>query len=414
MRLRTLLLSALFIATISVFAQQTDDPKETRLVQVSFIPNLGTPNYPADRFVNNISLNVIAGYQGGVKGVELGGFANIDNGDVLGAQGAGFVNVVRGGLTGVQAAGFANYLEGPSKGVQYAGFVNFHKSHITGLQSAGFVNYTSSVTGLQGAGFVNVTLEDSKGAQGAGFVNANLADYKGFQGAGFVNLTKELHGVQTAGFVNVARDTKGAQFSGFGNAARDMNGAQVSGFLNLARKVNGVQIGFVNVADTVEKGATIGILNIVRHGMHRWEIDHNDITDINASFRGGTERFYSIISSGFKTGDNAYWSTGVGFGTMKTFKNNLYANIEMSANSIHPKDEPFENLNLVNKINPNIGYQITPFLSINGGPVLNLYYTSAEDGQSVLGPNPRKPFYDETVNDTNLRMWMGYRVALRF
>ncbi len=385
MRLKTLILAFFIIAGLGASAQDDKPEKETRLIQVSIIPNLGTKNHPADIYVNNISWNIFAGYQGGVKGVEFGSFVNIDNGDVLGAQGAGFVNIVTGDVTGAQGAGFVNYVHGSSKGLQSAGFVNFNKDSFTGAQGAGFVNYVGSMKGAQGAGFVNVSLKDATGAQGAGFVNATLGKHKGVQAAGFANVAEEIQGLQAAGFVNVAK------------------------------KVNGVQLGFINVADTVEKGVNIGIINIVRKGMHNFEVDHNDITDANLSFKGGTHRLYSIISTGFKAGDDAYWSTGAGLGMQKDFAGKLYANVEFTSNSIHPKDEPFENLNLVNKLNPNIGYQLTPFMSINGGPVLNLYYTSAENGQGALvGPRPRKPFYDETVNNKNLRMWVGYRVAIRF
>ena len=59
----------------------------------------------------------------------------------------------------------------------------------------------------------------------------------------------------------------------------------------------------------MESGATIGLLNIVKTGLHKFQIDHQDVTDVNLSFRSGTQHFYSVLTAGTGFTEKSYATT---------------------------------------------------------------------------------------------------------
>ncbi len=401
----------------AVIESSTEEVISEQALQVSFVPAIGTNFRPYGQSLNNVSLNIFAGYNYGVNGVELGGFVNMDRSDVKYLQLSGFVNLVGGNVTGLQGAGFVNAVKQEVTGAQMAGFVNV-SGGVTGAQSSGFVNYAhGNVLGAQGSGFVNYAHGDITGAQGTGFVNFALGDVIGAQGSGFVNYAKSVTGVQGSGFVNYANDSlKGAQLSGFYNHAKEVNGVQASGFANYTKTLRGFQFGIVNIADTVERGATVGLLNIVRTGKHEVALSTNDITDINGAFRSGTNRFYSILEIGVQTGDNPLWSVGAGFGTQfKPIRDKIVTSVELGSYAVNRVDDFQEDLNQVTKLSVNVGYKVFKTLSINAGPVLNIYSSRSEnaDGSYGLGLGDNG-FYDQTFSGTNVKAWVGYHIGVRF
>ncbi|MEP2025103.1 MAG: hypothetical protein ABJH98_02260 [Reichenbachiella sp.] len=360
---------------------------EQRFFQFSVIPKVGTNGKMSGQITNQLSVNLLAGYAQGVNGVEIGGFYNID----------------RKGMTGLQMGGFGNAVGGESHGVQLAGFLNTTKGYTNGVQAAGFVN---------------IVTDDVKGVQAAGFVNLSKK-VSGVQTAGFVNLaTKELAGVQGAGFVNMAKSIKGVQAAGFVNLTNDVDGAQVAGFLNIAKKLKGVQIGVLNIADTVERGVPIGLFSFVKSGLHQFGMEHNDFMPYNASFRSGLHKFYSVLSAGVDPSKDNLWTYGLGFGTQLDLRKKWYGNIELTAHSIQnpERDQEDDELNLLNRLNLNIGYQIGKHLSINAGPTLNLYLTKVYDpAADTYGDLDHSGFYQSSSEDgLHLSAWVGYAVSVRF
>lgn len=407
--------------TAGTTVAQENAPEEIiseQALQLSFIPVLGTNFAPSGSTINNISLNVLAGYNYGVNGVELGGFVNVDRSDVRYLQLAGFVNLVGGNMTGLQGASFVNGVRREVTGAQLSGFVNLSQG-VTGAQGSGFVNYAhGKVDGVQGTGFVNFAYGDVTGAQGSGFVNYAHGHVTGAQGTGFVNYAKSATGLQWSGFVNYSNDSiKGAQLSGFYNHSKVVTGVQASGFANFAKTLRGFQVGIVNIADTVEKGATIGLLNIVRTGKHEFAITTNDVTDINAAFRSGTNKFYSVLEAGIQTGDDPLWAFGVGFGTQfKPIKDKIIPSIELGTYSVNRVDDWQDDVNQLTKLSVNVGYNFFKSLSVNAGPVLNIYATrtfNSDTGRYGLGLG-ENGFYDQTFSGTNVKAWVGYQIGVRF
>lgn len=360
---------------------------EERFFQFSLVPTIGTNGKLSGQVTNKLSVNLLAGYSYGVKGAELGGFYNID----------------RTGMTGLQMGGFGNAVGGESHGVQLAGFVNTTKGYTNGVQAAGFLNVvTDDVKGVQAAGFVNIS-KKVEGVQAAGYVNLATQELGGVQASGFVNLAKSIKGVQASGFVNVA--------------SQEVDGMQMAGFVNVTKKLKGVQIGILNIADTVVSGVPIGLLSFVRSGLHQFGLEHNEFMPYHAVFRSGIHKFYSVISAGIDPSKNNLWSYGLGFGTQFEVKKKWYGNVELVAHTlINPERDSFEDdLNLLNRLNLNVGYQIGKHLSLNAGPTLNLYLTKVYDPISdTYGDLDQFGFYKSTSDDLHISAWVGYAVSVRF
>lgn len=360
--------------------------QEERFFQFSVVPMVGTNGMLSGQVKNNLSLNLLAGYAYGVNGIELGGFFNID----------------RKEMNGVQIGGFGNATGGESRGVQLGGFINTTKGYTKGVQGAGFFNLvTDSIAGTQAAGFVNIS-KRMRGAQAAGFVNLSIGKITGVQAAGFTNLSKEVKGAQLSGFLNVAKETEGAQ---------------VSGFLNVTKKLKGIQLGLINIADTVESGVPIGLFSFVRKGMHQLALEHNEFMPYNVSFRAGVPKFYSVVTAGIDPGQDNLWNYGLGLGTQLKLKNKWYGNIELVAHHIQnpDRDSKEDHLNLLNRLNFNVGYQIGKHLSVNAGPVLNLYLTNIYDPSTdTFGDIQRSGFYEKRNNNRYVLAWVGYALSVRF
>ena len=386
------LIALLLFVSMSAMAQETEKEKvemePTYMpAQISFVPGFGTGGIKSYQLRTNLSLNILGGYVHTVEGLELGSIVNIVHQDVKGAQFSGNLNIVGRNVKGAQMSGLANVVLGQTTGAQLSGLANVNIKQLHGGQLAGMANYAESVDGIQGAGLLNTSLEGTKGGQISG-----LANY-----------SKSVKGIQAAGLLNIVSD--------------EVDGAQVAGIINFAPRVKGLQIGLINIADTVESGAMIGLFNFVRKGMHKFEFSHDDVFDMNFSFRGGTERFYSIWTVGLKPQNQAFWSIGAGFGTQINMKSKFYSNIEATSNWLDLTDKDgLDGTYSLNRLNVNVGYKINDYLSVNAGPVLNVYVQNVEQDNpnnplAMLGNNG---FYDKAVNDSRVKMWMGYRVAFRF
>jgi hypothetical protein len=179
--LRTI--SLFSIALTSFFAAGAQEEPEYiyKPIQLTLFPPL-TTNGPAFRqTVNGISINAFWGESEGLRGLELGGIANIEHGFMNGVQMAGVANLVKGDVKGLQFSHFANIAGGDVLGGQFAGFLNISKD-VTGVQSSGFMNVARSVRGTQ-MGFINIA-EDYESGVPLGFINIIKNGYHAFEISG--------------------------------------------------------------------------------------------------------------------------------------------------------------------------------------------------------------------------------------
>lgn len=329
---------------------QAQDSIRIRPFHLSFITPLGTNGLQSWNTVNRISVNLFAGYSGGLQGVELAGFANALNGDMEGMQVAGFCNNTFGTVNGIEVAGFWNFNRGQVNGLLLAGFANVSMGRVAGIQGAGFSNYSRGSSSGQLSGFANISTCDAAGIQGSGFANVTHGDMKGVQAAGFANVTTGTH-----------------------------QGAQAAGFFNYSHKLRGVQLGFVNVADTVEKGIPIGFLSFARNGYRVIQIGGNETLYGEISFKTGVRQFYNILSVGAASGrGNLKWGFGYGIGTLIPVGKRLDLSIEGVSWQIGGGHWFMDHLNLLNRLNLSLCLNFTRAIGVYAGFSWNVQVEDTE------------------------------------
>lgn len=338
--------------------------------QVTFIPPMGSNGKLSSLTSNRLSLNLLAGYNGGLNGVEFGGLVNIIRKEVHGVQFAGLSNLVGGNYNGVQFAGISNQNLSETKGVQFAGISNYN-------------NLASRVT------------------QFAGVCNINRGNLDGFQAAGVLNLA--------------AYKTNAVQIGGVINVANEINGGQIAGVINIARKVKGFQIGLINIADSAE-GMTLGLINIIRNGIHQLEINQNENNMFGIAFRSGTKKLHSIIAL------NSEWPIAsrnsmlaYGFGLGSNFKLSKLINLNTGIISQQLSNNfESENLKLHSRLYVNTELTLFKGFSVFAGATVNHLIADINDVdyQSKLKDFGTAPFLRIDGNYPQ-HAWLGYQFGIR-
>lgn len=224
-----------------------------RSYQFSVIPKWNTRGDMSGQVISKFSLNLLAGYNAGVHGFEMGTIANLNRTEVDGVQLSGIMNVVGGQSHGFQAAGITNQVYQEGHGVQLAGLRNKVNRSFSGMQAAGLYNRVGG----------------------------------------------KMEGVQLAGILN---------------KAGHLTGTQISGVINKAGTSSGFQLGVVNLLDTAS-GTSIGLVNIARHGgFYQFSIYANESSLANIAFKSGREAFYSKVLFGIGNRDASDFYFGFGVG----------------------------------------------------------------------------------------------------
>lgn len=372
----------------------TDDPdpgyfdSNHRLAQISIMPFLSTNLERQDEIINNVSVNLFWGKNGGVEGLEIGGFFNHITQDVTGIQIAGLGNTVRGKVLGTQVAGLFNVNGDTTQGVQVAGLFNVTRNDFTGVQVASLFNTSSG----------------------------------------------KADGIQVSGLFNTSRGKTRTQISGLFNVAGDVSGGQISPLFNKGKKVGGMQIGLINIADSIS-GIPIGLINIIKKGYNRVEFSGNDALYANFALKFGAKSFYNIILLGARwddlnittpgvnggepqtvSGTYMSWGLGYGIGTAITLGSRSLLNIEASAMHINETEDWTSTLNLLNQLKLTFDIRVGRRTSIFAGPVGNLMISKLQDPETgVIGSRiPSNTLYDETTNGTNVKAWVGFTAGIRF
>ena len=379
----------LFTTNLKSKAQEEGKELKTRPFQITFVTPLGTNGLDAWNITNNVSINLYAGYNGGLNGVELSGFGSM----------------LKYNMDGVQISGFGNIILGEGKGFQGAGFFNYTKNQFNGVQASGFANVITADSKVWQLGsFANVTTGAVDGAQVAGFANYSQGNTIG-QASGFANVnTGDLKGFQIAGFSNV----------NFGK----VQGVQIAGFANYTKVLNGVQIAPFNYVDSLEKGIPIGFFTIVKNGYRAIEISGNETLYGIASFKTGTKRFYNIISVGASyKNDMVLWGFGYGIGTLMQLKKDWDIAVELLSYQINEDEWFTEALNLNNKLLITTSKKVSENLNVFGGISwnVNVSETIDHDGNAFNSNITPWNVFDETYgNDTNIKMYPGFTLGVRF
>ncbi|HEY1041003.1 MAG TPA: hypothetical protein VGF30_16425, partial [Bacteroidia bacterium] len=299
---------------------------------------------------------------------ELGGLLNIDNGPV----------------SYTQIAGIGNVVSDTVKGVQVGGIFNTVKTHVSGLQIGGVFNTAESVNGMQLSSVFNLN-------------------------------KRRVNGMQLGGILNIADTVKGMQLAGIVNCANNCSGMQLAGVCNYAKNMKGFQLGLINVSDTCT-GIPFGLFSFVKRGYHKAELSANELQFINIGFRSGVEKFHNIFFAGanyFAT--KQMWTYGYGLGSTFKLKNRLHLTTELSAQQIQPMNGEGIYLSILNKAFVGLDIKCGSKFGIAFGPTYNVLVSDSKspyyNNVAMLAPGV---FYSRTDGQTNVRMWIGGNLSLKF
>lgn len=357
--------------------------------QFSLLPSMSTNGDSAQFYTNNLSFNLFGGVNGGVKGFELGVFANILNEDLEGAQISGITNIVHGQSSALQVAGIYNYCGQEFQGFQIGGIANVADSMLTGLQAGGIFNHAENVYGAQITGV------------------SGKAD--------------SLVGIQATGLGGMADHLVGLQVSGIVNMSKSITGMQIAGLVNKTGTLTGVQIGLINISDSVAGGIPIGLLSFSKNGYKAVDISYNEIFPATLSLKTGVDGFYNILSASSNFDEQSHlWAVGYGVGSrFHITKKTLF---EFEAIVSQLSENKFEEeVNLLGRFNVNFAVQLGQCAEIYAGPSFNVYASqvyNADTKQYGHAIAPANVFYEEVIYDFNkptyFQAWVGLQAGIRF
>ncbi len=369
---------------IGLWAQDT---LQTKPFQITFFYPLGTNGTEATNYTNMVSFNVLYGVNGGLNGIEIGGLANANLGDVKGVQIASLVNIDAQKSEGIMVAGIANVVKDSSHSLCIAGISNMIGGSGYGFQFAGITNTVNGdFCGIQVSGISNVANGDFIGGQFSGISNLNTGDFIGGQYAGITNVNS-------------------------GN----LIGSQVS-LVNRAKKVNGFQIGLINISEEFESGVPFGLINFVKKGYHAIEIAGGESIFGNVNLKLGVDKLYTIYKLGYALNEeDEYFSFGFGFGTKIKISEKIDLSIDLSNNQIvEPTYSPkFNNLT---KADFSIRYNLGKHISLFAGPSFNVYVSEYDNELNNTGINiPYEMYKYEWWNEEgSTSIWIGANAGVSF
>lgn len=379
-----------------------------KAVQFSIVPYVTTNHFLGGNSVNDFSFNCTVGYIKGVRRAEFGGIMNIVQDDAGYAQFAGFGNIVGGTFTGAQMGGTFNYAS-VVKGVQVSGAINL--SGDATVQVAGIVNKATE-NNIQVSGAVNMAKHSNVQVTGA----MNIAKDVNIQVAGAINQASNAEVFQISGAINNAKKNAALQIAGVLNHCSGTTEMQVTSLVNIAKKVKKFQIGLVNIADTCN-GIPIGLVSIIKSGYHKIEISGNEVFPLNIAYRTGIKRLYSYFSLGVNPLKYSMpvWTYGYGIGTTFGKSDKPTFDLDVSFNPIiYRGNVGFDGM--LNRIYFGMDKKLNPKMSLAFGLTYNVYIADTDNSGYNEVYSQIAPYMlsnSTLVTGTNIKTWIGGRIALR-
>ncbi|MEX0844576.1 MAG: hypothetical protein WD022_04815 [Balneolaceae bacterium] len=461
-----LILAGILALPNQATAQNSEEELNYRKWRVTLFPPLSTNGIKAPNYTARYSINILAGYHGGLDGGEIGGLVNytkyyahglqfaglanatggdmaginiagitnLSREDMSGIQIAGMANISGEDLEGIQAAGILNFANGNSSGVQAAGIGNIAKGDIEGLQGAGILNAAwGDISGLQAAGIANIAKEDVEGLQAAGVVNFAGSDISGLQASGAANIAfGDIEGLMASGGVNIARNSasgllfagglnyaknlEGVAISGGANIAKNLTGLQFAGILNASESATGLQIGLINIAKEFE-GVPIGFISLYGNGRKNVDVRFSDggFTDFGLTL--GTHRVYNSALFGYNTLLNRdVYRVGLAVGLEKNIQDSfenwenetLYVNQEFALT--HQFEDSWNrDLNLIYSYKFLVGKRFGNGFSLYGGPTFNAQISRVPEAGDYTWYSLWSPEW----KGRDYRFWVGFTTGIR-
>ena len=463
---KNILLTTIMILMVAGLMQaQPSTDLKYRKYRVALVPGISSNGIDAKDYTAKYSLNLIAGYNGGLDGFEIGpvninkhyshgmqigvlnitggemhGFhigsiANISGDEMQGLQFAGITNVSRGELSGLQFAGIANVAGGELSGIQFAGITNVSDAEMSGIQFSGIANISNfDMQGIQLAGILNVANNNLQGVQLAGIANLNEGTSQGLIGAGIMNYStreaqgiyysgvanyaEEFQGVAISGIVNYSGYTQGLQIAGVANVASDFQGIQVGGLVNVVGYGQGIQVGAFNFGKEFE-GVPVGLISLYGNGRKQIDVWAADGGFTYAGFKTGTHEVYNMISIGYNptiTERDVWalaWSIGLHRPLDEVWENARYEGYFLNQDFTiqHIQEGKYrEDLNHIYSYKYLLGREFSNGFSAYAGPTLNMMVSKNPNNEDYIWYS----LHDITRKGRDYRFWVGLTVGMQF
>jgi len=188
--------------------------------------------------------------------------------------------------------------------------------------------------------------------------------------------------------------------------------------INKADTVTGIQIGLINVSNS-NQGLAIGLLSVVKDGYRALEFGYGDAIPIHINFKSGQRKLYNIINIGLLYSNNKPGlSLGYGLGTGFEFGSHFFFNTDLTASHVFEQNQFVDKLNLLTKLNMEIGVNIARKFIIYTGPSLNYMaskWTNPYTGDflSEIQGVPQLIMTQSINGDTRNTLWIGYSIGIR-
>lgn len=432
----------------SAFAQFSSDLKY-RKYRVSLVPGISSNGINAPEYSAKYSLNLIAGYNGGLEGFEIGpvninkhfsrgvqiGVYNGTGGDMSGLHLGGLINWSGSHMSGVQIAGLVNGAGGEMSGLQFAGIANISQSSMSGIQMAGIANISGDpLQGIQFSGITNVSKYEMQGIQFTGIANVAGSNFQGIQMAGITNVNNglaqgiifagitnismdEAQGVFYAGGLNYSRMMQGVAVSGIANVTGQMQGIQIAGLFNVADMGQGIQVGVFNFANDFE-GVPVGLISLYGNGRKNFDLWVSDGGFTHFGFKTGTQSIYNMISIGYNPTitDRDVWALGWTIGAHRPLEEawenerftGYFLNQDFSVQ--HIQDGAYnEGLNHIYSYRYLMGKEFNNNFSMYAGPTINMLVSKNANNDDYTWYS----IHDMTRKGRDYKFWVGLTLGIQ-
>jgi hypothetical protein len=256
-----------------------------------------------------------------------------------------------------------------------------------------------------------------EGFQAAGINNHVQGKFSGFQVGGIYNhVADSMKGMQVAGIGNFARrKVSGVQVAGVANFSnKETNGVQIAGVVNYSKRLRGLQIGLINIADTSE-GYSIGLINVIIKGYHKLSFSTNEVMNVNAAFKTGNSKLYSILLGGVNAGTtDRIYSFGFGLGTERNLnkKKTLSLNPELTSQYLYLGS--WDYTNILNKFHLNLNVKLGKYISLFAGPSYAVFVSDQTTKIPDYGfPIPPAGYKTHSFSN-NVTGWFGWNAGINF
>ncbi len=459
MKIRILLLSLFFIGLAGSAFAQPDTHLKYRKYRVSLVPGISSNGVEAQDYTAKYSLNLLAGYNGGLDGFEIGpvnvnkhyargaqiGVVNVSGGEMTGLFLGGLVNVAREDMTGLHFSGLGNLAGGEMTGIQFSGLFNVANEDMSGIQITGIINTSNgemngiqlggianvsrydmqgiqlsgianvssgNLQGVQLAGIANVNYGTSQGIIGSGIANVSRGSAQGIYYAGIMNYAREFQGVGITGGLNYSGTSQGILVGGLANVSNTFQGVQVAGLFNAVEDGQGIQIAPFNFGRDFT-GVPVGLVSLYGNGRKQMDIWAADGGFTYAGFKTGTHEIYNMISIGYNPTitDRDVWALAWSIGVLRPLEEawdhprfkGYFVNLDFTVQHIQDGKFEAESLNHVYSYRYLLGKELSNGLFMYAGPTLNM----------MVSKNPNNDDYtwytihELTRKGRDYKFWVG-------